>query len=207
MVVDGDNTLDGKTGLIQDLVPGFQDWKYSGTMTQTWHQVQMTQIYSNPLNFFASSCPENPCRCLFPRLLHAFFSKVKFYSKKITFPGLPGQGRWREDKHLSYKDLLTITFTQVSHWDDRGMKAFRYSCGSRCRRECRWKTPMCRQRSDCADEDTRSDCVDEDTHPSWVCRMLERVDYQEWSSSKHFSKMKAQYEMFVDTVGSRQVTV
>jgi hypothetical protein len=115
MVVDGDNTLDGKTGLIQDLVPGFQDWKYSGTMTQTWHQVQMTQIYSNPLNFFASSCPENPCRCLFPRLLHAFFSKVKFYSKKITFPGLPGQGRWREDKHLSYKDLLTITFTQVSH--------------------------------------------------------------------------------------------
>jgi hypothetical protein len=30
--------------------------------------------------------------------------------------------------------------------------------------------------------------------------MLERGDYQEWSSSKDFSKMKAQYEMFVDNV-------
>ena len=29
--------------------------------TQTWHQVQMTQIYSNPLNFFVSPCPGYPC--------------------------------------------------------------------------------------------------------------------------------------------------
>ena len=54
--------------------------------------------------------------------------------------------------------------------------------------------------------------------------MLERGDYQEWSSSsscfwsvmedfskapggKDLSKMKAQYEMFVDAVGSKEVTV
>ncbi len=53
--------LDGKTGLASGQVPGFQDWKYPGTLTQTWHQVQMTQIYSNPLNFFVSPCPGYPC--------------------------------------------------------------------------------------------------------------------------------------------------
>jgi hypothetical protein len=59
--------------------------------------------------------------------------------------------------------------------------------------------------------------------------MLERGDYQEWSSDvdvgvkkdmwsvmkdfskapggKDFSKMKAQYEMFMDVVDSKQVTV
>ena len=37
--------------------------------------------------------------------------------------------------------------------------------------------------------------------------VVERDDYQEWSSSKDFSKMKEQYEMFVDAVGSNQVTV
>jgi hypothetical protein len=39
--------------------------------------------------------------------------------------------------------------------------------------------------------------------------MLERDDYQEWSSpgGKDLSKMKEQYEMFVDAVGSNQVTV
>ena len=45
--------------------------------------------------------------------------------------------------------------------------------------------------------------------------MLERGDYQEWScedlskapGGKDLSKMKAQYEMFVEAVGSKQVTV
>ena len=29
--------LDGKTGLVPDVVPGFQDWKCPGTLVQTWH--------------------------------------------------------------------------------------------------------------------------------------------------------------------------
>jgi hypothetical protein len=45
--------------------------------------------------------------------------------------------------------------------------------------------------------------------------MLDRVDYQEWSfedfseapGGKDLSKMKSQYEMFVEHVGSKQVTV
>ncbi len=36
-------------------VPG---WKCPGTLAQTWHQAQMIQIYSNPLKFFVSPCPE-----------------------------------------------------------------------------------------------------------------------------------------------------
>ena len=47
------SSLKGKTGLVSGLVPGFQVWKCPGTLEQTWHQSQMTQIYSNPLNFFA----------------------------------------------------------------------------------------------------------------------------------------------------------
>jgi hypothetical protein len=42
----------GKTGLVTGLVPGTQDWKCPGSLAQTWDQAQMTQIYSNPLNFF-----------------------------------------------------------------------------------------------------------------------------------------------------------
>jgi hypothetical protein len=37
--------LDGKTGLVPGLVSGFQGWKCPGTLTQTWYQTQMTQIY------------------------------------------------------------------------------------------------------------------------------------------------------------------
>ncbi len=33
----GADLLDGKTGLVPGLVPGFQDWKCPGTLTQTWH--------------------------------------------------------------------------------------------------------------------------------------------------------------------------
>jgi hypothetical protein len=29
--------LDGKTGLVPGLVPGFQGWKCPGTLAQTWH--------------------------------------------------------------------------------------------------------------------------------------------------------------------------
>jgi hypothetical protein len=36
-------------------------------------------------------------RCLLTRLLPGIFSKVKFCSRKRSFPGLSGQGRWRED--------------------------------------------------------------------------------------------------------------
>jgi hypothetical protein len=36
----------------------------------------------------------------------------------------------------------------------------------------------------------REDCGDEDNHSSWFCRMFERGDYQEWSSSKDCNKMK-----------------
>jgi hypothetical protein len=32
-----DKNLDGKTGLVPGLVPGFQDWKCPGTLAQPWH--------------------------------------------------------------------------------------------------------------------------------------------------------------------------
>jgi hypothetical protein len=32
-----EKTLDGKTGLVPGLVPGFQGWKCPGTLAQTWH--------------------------------------------------------------------------------------------------------------------------------------------------------------------------
>ena len=61
---------DRKTGLVS----GFQDWKFPGTLTQTWQQAQMTQINSNPLKFFASPCPEWPCHSVyFPVFLTDFF--------------------------------------------------------------------------------------------------------------------------------------
>jgi hypothetical protein len=33
----GELALDGKTGLVPGLVPGFQGWKCPGTLAQTWH--------------------------------------------------------------------------------------------------------------------------------------------------------------------------
>jgi hypothetical protein len=30
-------TLDGKTGLVPGLVPGFQGWKCPATLAQTWY--------------------------------------------------------------------------------------------------------------------------------------------------------------------------
>ncbi len=84
--------LDGKTGLVPDLVPGFQGWKCPGTLAQTWHLTQMTQIYSNPLKFFASPCPEYPCHDVY---FFVFSTKkntnVKF---AFSFPGCQGQGTW-----------------------------------------------------------------------------------------------------------------
>jgi hypothetical protein len=65
--------------------------------------------------------------CFFPRLLPGIFSKVKFYSRKSSFPGLSGARNMRMEetivpgpnfnrpvKDLVYKDLLTITFTYES---------------------------------------------------------------------------------------------
>ena len=46
------------------LVPGFQGWKCPGTLAQTWYQTQMTQIYSNSLQFFA--CLDDTLRHLLP---------------------------------------------------------------------------------------------------------------------------------------------
>ena len=80
--------LDGKTGLVSGLVSGFQGWKWPGTQTQTWHQSQMTQIYSNPLNFLTSPRREHRSHGVyFPVFYQDFFLNVKFYSKKTSFPG------------------------------------------------------------------------------------------------------------------------
>ncbi len=59
----------------------------------------------------------------------------------------------------------------------------------------------------------RTDCDDDDTDPSWVCRMTEWDDYQEWSCEdfskspgvKDLNKMKEQYEMFVEHTNSQSV--
>ena len=67
------NVLDGKTGLVS----GFQDWKSPGTLTQTWHQTQMTQIYSNPLKYFASPCPEYPCHTVYFPVFYPEFLEGK----------------------------------------------------------------------------------------------------------------------------------
>ena len=37
VINEDDYTLDGKTGLVPVLVPGFQGWKCPGTLAQTWH--------------------------------------------------------------------------------------------------------------------------------------------------------------------------
>ena len=101
-------------------------------------------------------------RCLFPRLLPGIFFKVKFYSRKSSFPGLPGARNMgmeetivpgpnfnRPVKDLVYKDLLTSTFTQSSH--DRGIKTWCVSvsypqcvfCGNKFRYEtCNVKCHM-----------------------------------------------------------------
>ncbi len=71
--------LDGKTGLVS----GFQDWKYPGTLTQTWQQAQMTQIYSNPLNFFVSPCPKYPCHTVYFFIFLSFTRN--FFEGKILF--------------------------------------------------------------------------------------------------------------------------
>jgi hypothetical protein len=102
----------------------------------------MTQIYSNPLNFFASPCPEYPLsHCLFPRLLPGyldFFPRSNFIPGKTHFQDcqgarnmgmeetiVPGPNFNRPVKDLVYKDLLTSTFNQASH--DRGIKTWRAS--------------------------------------------------------------------------------
>jgi hypothetical protein len=58
--VRGD-TLTWNTDRLVGLVSGFQVWKCPATLSQTWYQAQMTQIYSNPLKVFELSCPEYPC--------------------------------------------------------------------------------------------------------------------------------------------------
>ena len=94
--------------------------------------------------------------CLFPRLLPGFFSEVKFYSRKRSLSGFPGEGTIhmgmqealvpdqnfnRPVKDLVYKDLLPNTFIQTSH--DRCIKTWRVSvsypqcvfCGNKFRYE------------------------------------------------------------------------
>ena len=214
-------TLDGKTGLVPGQVSGFQGWKNPGTVAQTWHQAQMTQIYSNPLNFFVSPCPEYPCHsAYFPVFYQEFLEgKILFQEKSLSrLPGVRKMGDGRESlvpdpnfnrpvKDLVYKDLLTSTFTQVSH--DRGIKTWRDSvsnpqcvfCGNKFRyKVCNveWhmdpsigKVTTGKERTvtECKDADGKRPCLDngktadEDTDPRWFCRMLEWDDYQEWSSS------------------------
>ena len=48
----------GKQGWCQAWSQGSRSGNVLEPYDQTWHQTQMTQIYSNPLKFFASPCPE-----------------------------------------------------------------------------------------------------------------------------------------------------
>ncbi len=102
----------------------------------------MTQIYSNPLKFFESPFPEYPGKgdCTLDTMFISFvFSEKKFECKICLFvsrlPGARNMGMEevlapvpnfnRPVKDLVYKDLLTNTFTQVSH--DRGIRSCRVS--------------------------------------------------------------------------------
>jgi hypothetical protein len=127
--------IDGKTGLVPGLVAGLQGWKCPGTLPQTWYEAQMTQIYSNPLKFFVSPCPEYPCHSVYFPVFYHKLSKGKILPfRKVRFQTVRGQGTWgwkrpshltqinRPVKDLVYKDLLTTTFTQARC--DRGIKTW-----------------------------------------------------------------------------------
>ena len=88
------------------------------------------QIYSNRLKFFAIPCPETSrhARC-FPKSFRRIFLFSKRSFSKNTLQGFPGVlEMWEQEtlllpgpnctthvKDLTYKDLLTITFTLASH--------------------------------------------------------------------------------------------
>jgi hypothetical protein len=108
-------------------------------------------------------------RCLFPRLLPGFFSEVKFYSRKRSLSGFPGEGTIhmgiqealvpdqnfnRPVKDLVYKDLLPSTFIQTSH--DRCIKTWRVSVSYPqcvfCGNKFRYEAFNCPHRNRCPSE-------------------------------------------------------
>ena len=100
-------------------------------------QGQISQIYSNRLKFFAVTRPSSTChtRC-FPQSFGRIFQEGKKSFSQRTIQGFPGvREMWdaRESllpapnyntpvKDLTYKDLLTSTFTLTSH--ERGIKTW-----------------------------------------------------------------------------------
>jgi hypothetical protein len=82
--------LDGKTGLEPRLVSGIKGKKYSGILTLVLMWVQITQIYSNRLNF--------------PPLEQRFFFKVK----KII---------WEMEKHCQgFQESLSYHYWSIEGW-------------------------------------------------------------------------------------------
>ncbi len=100
-------------------------------------QGQISQIYSNRLKFFAVTRSSSTChtRC-FPQSFGRIFEEGKKSFSQSTLQGFPGvREMWdaRESlfpapnyntpvKDLTYKDLLTSTFTLTSH--ERGIKTW-----------------------------------------------------------------------------------
>ncbi len=106
--VTNDFILDGIPGVVPDLVPGIQDCKSPGSLGKTWDQVKSLKFILIDSNFFLSPVLRSPVTLVFPQSFRRIFS----FFKKINTPV----------KDLTYKDLLTSTFTLVSH--ERGIKTW-----------------------------------------------------------------------------------
>jgi hypothetical protein len=119
--------------VVPGLVPGIQGYKSPGSLGKTWDQAKSLKFILIDSNYLLSPVLRPPVTLVFPqsfRRIFSFFKKVFFEEHP---PGLP---RGTEDvgaresllsspncntpvKDLTYKDLLTITFTLVSH--ERGI--------------------------------------------------------------------------------------
>jgi hypothetical protein len=119
--------------VVPGLVPGIQDCKNPGSLGKTCDQDKSLKFILIDSNFLISPVLRPPVTLVFPqsfRRMFPFFKKVFFEEHP---PGLP---RGTEDvgaresllptpncntpvKDLTYKDLLTSTFTLVSH--EKGM--------------------------------------------------------------------------------------
>ena len=112
---------------------GNQTWSQGSRVEKALDPWDRPGTRPNPSNFLLSPCPECPgherCFPLFPRPFPRFFAKVKTSFWELPPRVSPGKGRWGMQgsppcltQTITHKDLLTSTFTQVSH--DRGIKTW-----------------------------------------------------------------------------------
>ena len=128
--------LDGIPGVVPGLVPGIQGCKSPGSLGKTWDQAKSLKFILIDSNLLLSPVLRPPVTLVFPqtfRRIFSFFKKVFFEEHPPGFPRGKGDVGARESllpapncntpvKDLTYKDLLTSTFSLVSH--ERGIKTW-----------------------------------------------------------------------------------